>query len=408
MENHSFKCIGCASTTKDFIGSFGDVPNCNYYVSEQNKAKLLSRYPLELVLCTSCKLLQIGHEISYAEIFNDDYPYFSSCSTSWLTHSRNATDHYQSTFSLTPDCGILEIGSNDGYFLKNWSNFSRVIGVEPCLGPAYASEKLGIKTYKDFFSKKLANHIGSVDGVNFDLIVSNNMMAHTPNLEDVLDGVKYLLSDRGNFVVEVQNAVEMVLEGKFDTTYHEHFSYFTITSACNVFKANGLFIYDVEKLPTHGGSIRLYAQKNRDAKPTARLIKLLKEEEALNVGNESFYKNIFLLAAESKKSINIALRNHKQFVAYGAPTKGNVFINYCGLDERHIKFTSDMSEYKQGKFMPGSGIPVLKPSKELYENESKILILPWNLADEIVEQFKDWGVSAELYVAVPKFERIYP
>jgi SAM-dependent methyltransferase len=395
-------CIGCGSKNIDALGTLGKLPNCNRFELSQQEALDLPKYELDLVKCSNCNLVQVGTHLPIVEMFSDNYPYFSSYSKSWLDHCKLAAKSYKEMFNIGMGSSILEIGSNDGYFLKYFNECSFVLGVEPTKGPAEAAIKDGVKTKIDFFNDDVAVEIIENHG-QFDLILSNNMLAHTPDLMSVLSGVRRALNEDGKFIVEVQYAADMFFDGKFDTVYHEHFCYYTISSALNVFEKNGLYISDVERLSTHGGSIRLYASKQKVAQ-SDRLKRLLaKEIEQFSIGN--IYKQFFEKAQKSKNSFLKYVSDNGPIVCYGAPTKGNVFLNYCNVTFDSIKFTCDMSPLKQNRYCPGSGIPIYSANKTIYKEHSAILILPWNIKAEVIKQFNDYGIGAKRFITtIPELE----
>ena len=331
-----------------------------------------------------------------------DVEYKCSYSKSWLDHCKLAAKSYKEMFNIGMDSSILEIGSNDGYFLKYFNECSVVLGVEPTKVPGKAAIKDGVKTKIDFFNDDVAVEIIEDHG-QFDLILSNNMLAHTPDLMSVLSGVRRALNEDGKFIVEVQYAADMFLDGKFDTVYHEHFCYYTINSALNVFEKNGLYISDVERLSTHGGSIRLYASKQKVAQSDRLKRLIVKEIEQFSVGN--IYRQFFEKAKKSKNNFLKYISDNGPIVCYGAPTKGNVFLNYCGVTFESIKFTCDMSPLKQNRYCPGSGIPIHSVNKTMYKEHSAILILPWNIKTEVIKQFNDYGIGAKKFITtIPELE----
>lgn len=395
-------CIGCGSKNIKTLGSLGKLPNCNQFETTQSAAIHLQKYELDLVKCEACDLVQVGTHLPITEVFNDNYPYFSSYSKSWLEHCRLATLQYKEIFNIGINSSVLEIGSNDGYFLKYFKDSKIVLGVEPTKGPAEAAIRNGVKTIIDFFNDAVAAEIVKQEG-QFDLILSCNMLAHTPDLRSVLSGVRRSLKAKGNFVVEVQYASDMFLSSKFDTVYHEHFCYYTLNSAINVFQNNGLYIYDAELLQTHGGSLRIYASKNNI--PSTERMKLLLEQEKEKYSNSNVYKEFFMTAEKLKKDFLHYIKENGPLVGYGAPTKGNVFLNYCGVSHRDIEFTCDMSPLKQNRYCPGSGVPIYSVNEKFYKKYETILILPWNIKNEIIKQFENKGLHNKKFItAIPRFE----
>ena len=397
-------CIGCGSVDLSPLGSLGKVPSCNHFEQTYEKAVNLPKHELNLIKCQSCELVQLGTHLPYFEMFGDDYPYFSSLSSGWLEHCRTAADHYKEILNVSEVSRVLEIGSNDGYMLQNFLYCRNIIGVEPSSSAASVAIAKGIDTIVSYFDDGLASQIVEDYG-SFDLILSNNMMAHTPNLQAVLRGVKLALADKGTFVTEVQYATEMFGAGKYDTVYHEHFCYFTLRSACEVFRRNGLNIYDVEMIETHGGSIRVYADHGQKF-ITTRLELLLENEDKI-ISGVTLFDNFFEQANTSREEVLKFLNKNGPIVAYGAPTKGNVFMNFCGLTNDHIEFTCDLSPLKQGRFCPGSGVKILPFNAELYSGKSNVILLPWNIKNEIVQQFNSYGIlTPSFFTAVPSLMKV--
>lgn len=399
-------CIGCGSTDLALAGSLGKMPNCNRFVTDHIDALSLPRFELNLVFCSRCKLSQVGTHLPTTEIFSDHYPYFSSASSTWVEHARLLSEECTKRFSLNPDDLVVEIGSNDGYLLRNFKKNCRVLGIEPSLQPAKKALAQGIPTTIEFFSCRGANVIREEHGTA-KIIYSLNMLAHSPDLKDILEGVHNLLADDGTFIVEVQYAVEMVKSGKFDTIYHEHFSYFSFTSLKNILGLHGLDIFDVQVLPTHGGSLRVFARKLSNNYPvSSRCDSLLWSENEIGVNGLSFYENLFSKAEKIKSNTLNFFENNPKVFGYGAPTKGNVFLNYCGLSSSDILFTSDRSPMKIGHFTPGSAIPVYEPKHHLYEGSPAVIILPWNISSEVAQLFRDWNLpEISLYTFVPEIKK---
>ena len=397
-------CIGCSSDNLLPLGSLGEVPSCNHFEKTYKKAVGLPKHELNLIKCQSCELVQLGTHLPYFEMFGDDYPYFSSLSSGWLEHCRIAANQYKEILSLSEGSRILEIGSNDGYMLQNFPYCSNILGVEPSSSAASVAIAKGIETVVSYFDEDLASQIVQDHG-SFDLILSNNMMAHTPNLQAVLRGVKLALAEMGTFIVEVQYAAELFGSGKYDTIYHEHFCYFTLQSAREVFHRSGLNIYDVEMIKTHGGSIRLYADHGQKSK--TRRLKLIQEDEDQIISGGTLFSKFFERASASRDEIINFLNENGPIAAYGAPTKGNVFMNFCGLTNDHIEFTCDLSPLKHGRFCPGSGVKILPFSADLYSGKSNVLLLPWNIQNEIIQQFKAHGISgSSFFTAMPSLNKV--
>ncbi len=370
-------------------------------------------YPLNTLVCESCWLVQLEEFLAADEIFTDEYPYFSSYSETWLAHARRYAEMMIERFGFDGNSKIVELASNDGYLLKNFSERGiDVLGIEPCANVAAAAVELGIPTTVRFFGTELANELVA-DGVRADLLIGNNVLAHVPNLNDFVQGMKILLADDGIITMEFPHLKKLIELNQFDTIYHEHFSYFSLVSVERVFRAFGLVIFDVEQLPTHGGSLRIYARHDGDgSKPVRESVHALRQEE-LDAGYEQ--PDVYLAYAEKVRETKRQLlsflieakRAGKTIVGYGAPAKGNTLLNYCGIRKDFLDYTVDISPVKQGLLLPGTHIPVFAPEKISETRPDYVLILPWNLKEEIMSQMahiRDWG--GKFVVAIPELEVI--
>lgn len=392
-------CIACESIMLTELGSLGKLPSCNQFHDGYDDALRAPKFDLDLVQCDNCDLVQLGTHLPFDELFGANYPYFSSLSESWLAHCERAAAKYVTDFKIDAKTSVLEIGSNDGYMLRNFSNCKLAIGVEPSSSAASVALRRGIHTITAFFDAEVADEIYNKFG-GFDVIISNNMMAHTPNLKSVLQGAHKLLNDTGVFVIEVQYATKMFAEGIFDTVYHEHYCYYTLKSATKVLKENALYVFDVEFIPTHGGSIRIYAARNYRA--VSDRLKISYENEEKELSRYKFYGEFFTKAIETKNAVVKFVEKNGPIVAYGAPTKGNVFMNFCELTDDHVKFTCDASPLKSDRYCPGTGVKVKAPNFDLYRNEDHVLILPWNIKDEIQQNFlKNGCTNCKFMTAIP-------
>lgn len=401
-------CIGCESNLISEVGTLGYLPNCNFFPKTKDEAINLQRYNLNVVVCNNCKLAQVGTHLPVESIFNNDYPYFSSASSSWLSHSKDLANYLSKKLSIEKNDLVVELGSNDGYFLKNFSKQIKTLGIEPSKAPAKKASEIGIETINDFFSENLATQILSSHG-KAKIIASMNMLAHSPDLRGILNGVKTLLKSDGVFISEIQYSIEMFKSGKFDTIYHEHFSYFSLTSILNIFETVGLNIFDVEFVDTHGGSMRIFASPNNSKnKISENISRTLNYEKKIGVNNLDFYSNIFSKANTIKENFKSLIDKHKYIIGYGAPTKGSVFCNFCELSPSDILHTTDVSELKQGNFMPGTGIPILPPTANAYMDSDAVVVFPWNISEEIKKIFSKWFPNKKnfLYVAVPELKKI--
>lgn len=364
-------------------------------------------FPLKIFVCHSCWLVQVDELEKADAIFNEEYTYFSSYSTSWLAHAKQYTDMMEQRFNLNSESFVVEIASNDGYLLQYFKEKNiPVLGVEPSSNTAEVARKKGIESINDFFGEQLAQqHLSK----KADLILGNNVLAHVPNINDFVKGVKIALKPTGINTFEFPHLCKLVAENQFDTIYHEHFSYLSLTSLVKIFKKQGLKIFDVEQLPTHGGSLRIFTcHDENDSYPIEqRVIELLNEEEQLGVNSLSYYTNFQEKVDQIKDDFMSFLikakKDGKKVIGYGAAAKGNTLLNYCGIKGNDwIKFVVDASPHKQGKLLPGSRIPVVDKSEIEQFKPDYIVIFPWNLKQEIVEQLdyaRSWG--AQFVVAIP-------
>ena len=369
----------------------GNQPLCNNFVNSGLKHIPDELFPLEVYFCSNCKLTQLAHDIPPSKIFNN-YHYLSSYSQSWLNHARNYSQKIIKRFNLNANSFVAEIASNDGYLLQNFleSNIP-CIGIEPAKNIAKISEKKGIKTIDSFFSYLLSNELVNNFG-KADLVISNNVYAHVPDINDFTRGVKNFLKPSGVWTIEVPYLKELIENNQFDTIYHEHYFYFSIISLDSIMRLNKLKIFDVENLESHGGSLRLYiTHDNNDQIHVNEIVEnAIKHEIKLGFDNIEIYKNFKVKVEYIKNNLTQILVSNKKdgktIAAYGAPGKGNTLLNYCNFDSSIIEFTVDKNPLKQNTFLPGSRIPVYHPEKLKELQPDLILILPWNLKKEIMNE----------------------
>ena len=365
-------------------------------------------YPLRLLVCEKCHLVQIGEYKKAYEIFHDDYLYFSSYSKSWLTHARNYAAMISERLALGPQNFVIEIASNDGYLLQNFQEANiPCLGIEPTKGTAEVAREKGIEVITDFFGLKIAEQLAA-EGRQADLVIGNNVLAHVPDLNDFVGGLKAVLKRGGVINMEFPHLLRLVEGNQFDTIYHEHFSYFSFLTVQRIFSVHELIIFDVEEIPTHGGSLRIYAGHARDAsKPVSPSVKkLAKRETDLGMNTSAYYSGFQAKADKIKYdllSFLIAEKSEgRKVAAYGAAAKGNTLLNYCGVKRDLIEFVVDASPHKQGKYLPGSHIPIVAEEKLQQWRPDYVLILPWNIKEEIMGQIqyiKNWG--GRFLVATP-------
>jgi SAM-dependent methyltransferase len=367
-------------------------------------------YPLRVYICTSCLLVQ-AEEFEGPESIFTNYAYFASYSDTWLKHARAYAEMAVRRFGLDQQSLVLEIASNDGYLLQYFiANGIPVLGVEPAANVAAAALNNGIPTMVRFFGEETARDL-ALKGKKADLIVGNNVLAHVAKLNDFVQGMKIVLKPDGVITMEFPHLMRLMQENQFDTIYHEHFSYFSLIAVERIFAAHGLALFDVEELPTHGGSLRIYARHTEDAsKPVGqRVIDLrLREEDAGLSSLQGYLSFADKVKVTKYKLLNFlikAKREQKSIVGYGAPAKGNTLLNYCGIRSDLIDYTVDRSPHKQGHFLPGTHIPIYSPDKIKETRPDYLLILPWNLKDEVIDQMRhirDWG--GQFIVPIPEVQ----
>ena len=391
-------CRHCKTELKHDFVDLVSSPPANSFLTHEELNEPETYYPLKLYVCHECYLVQIDEHKKATDIFNSDYIYYSSFSKSWLEHAKRYTEMMQERFGINEDSMVVEIASNDGYLLQYFKEKNvGVLGIEPTRNTAAEAVKKGISTVTDYFSRKLAVRLG----MKADLVIGNNVLAHVPDINDFVSGMNVLLSDNGIITMEFPHLLKMIEECQFDTIYHEHFSYLSLISVQRIFKEQGLEIFDVEEIPTHGGSLRIYAKHSGNQKyaTTENVAIVLQKEEAAGLKNMDTYKNFQAVVSQIKYNfLQFVLeqkKNGKKVAAYGAAAKGNTFLNYCGIVGTDlIDFVVDASPYKQNKYLPGAHIPVKSEYTIKEQKPDYIIILPWNLRDEISKQLNyisEWG-----------------
>lgn len=407
------QCRSCGTTLAHTFVDLGMSPLANSYIKPEQRSRMEPFYPLHVYVCSACLLVQLEQFSSPHDIFSD-YAYFSSFSDSWLAHAKRYVDMIADRFQLGQDSKVVEIASNDGYLLQNFvARGVPVLGVEPAANVAEVAKQKGVNTTVAFFGEKTACGLVAA-GWGADLIVGNNVLAHVPDLNDFVKGLKVLLKPTGLITMEFPHLVQLMEQNQFDTIYHEHFSYFSFLAVEKVFARHGMTLFDVEELPTHGGSLRIYARHAQDSsKPIgARAQGLKAREEKAGFGRLDHYLSFGPQVEATKRkllSFLIAAKQEgKRVVGYGAPAKGNTLLNYCGVRTDFIDYTVDRSPHKQGHFLPGVHIPIHSPEKVRETRPDYLLILPWNLREEVMEQMafiRDWG--GKFVVPIPEV-RVYP
>ena len=391
------------------FADLGVSPISNAFLRSDQLNKMEPFYPLHVYVCEVCLLVQLEEFESPERIFNDQYAYYSSYSDSWLDHARQYTELMTTKLSLNEKSFVIEIASNDGYLLQFFLQKGiPVLGIEPSNNVANAARRKGIDTWVSFFTAATARELVSKKG-KADLVLGNNVLAHVPALNDFVEGLKSILSDNGVLTMEFPHLLFLMQDNQFDTIYHEHFSYFSFLAVARIFAAHGLRIFDVDRLSTHGGSLRIYAA--HDGSPRWQeqpaVMELLAEERRAGLDNISTYstfsEQVYRTKRELLDFLVSAKTARKRIVGYGAPAKGNTLLNYCGIRSDFLDFTVDRSLHKQGMYLPGTHIPIAAPAKIFETRPDYVLILPWNLQDEIVAQMA--GISAwggKFVVPIPK------
>ncbi len=399
-------CRFCKTLLKNVFIDLSNSPPSNSYLTlkQLNEPELF--YPLRVHICHECKLVQVDGHKKENDIFNKDYLYFSSYSTSWLSHAKQYAMMITDRLSLNESSLVTEIASNDGYLLQYFNESNICLGIEPASSTAKIAKEKGIKVIEDFFSSSLAKGLNKSD-----LIIGNNVIAHVPDIDDFVKGLKIALKEYGSITIEFPHILNIINKNQFDTIYHEHFSYLSFYTVQKIFKTHNLELYDVEKLSTHGGSIRIYAKhiSNKKLKISKNIEDLLNEEREFGLLDMDVYKSFQKKADKVKydfiEFLIRAKKGNKKVIAYGAAAKGNTLLNYAGIKSDLVKFVADKSPYKQGKYLPASHIPIVNESNIKDFKPDYILIFPWNIKDEIMEQLsyvKKWG--CEFVIAIPSLE----
>jgi SAM-dependent methyltransferase len=392
-------CRFCSTPLRHTLVDLGMSPLCESYLSAEQLNRMEPFYPLHVHICENCLLAQLEEYVSPEEIFTE-YAYFSSFADSWLRHAKAYTDLMLERFGLDSHSLVVELASNDGYLLQYFIEKGvPVLGVEPARNIANVAIEKGIPTRVEFFGEKTARDMVA-EGITADLVLGNNVLAQVPGLNDFVRGMKVLLKPHGVITLEFPHLVRLMEENQFDTIYHEHFSYFSLLAVEKIFAAHGLTIFDVEELPTHGGSLRIYARNAQDGTNpiSGRVAELRRREEEGGLTRMQTYSAFSEKVRETKRGLLEFLikakREGKRVCGYGAPGKGNTLLNYCGIRTDFLDFTVDRNPYKHGKFTPGTHIPIFPPEKIREARPDYVLILPWNFKDEIIKQMsfiREWG-----------------
>lgn len=407
-----FPCRACNTEVVQKFIDLGTTPLSNSYLKKADLNKKEPFYPLCTYVCNKCFLVQIEKFESPSKIFND-YAYFSSYSKTWQSHCQSYTKKIISRLNLNKESFVVELASNDGCLLKFFKKENiPVLGIEPAKNVAAIARKSGIETLTEFFNDTLAKRLTKKP----NLIIANNVLAHVPDLKSFVKGMQIFLKENGTITVEFPHLLKLINENQFDTIYHEHFSYFSLLSVEKVFKNYNMSVFDLDEIPTHGGSLRIYVKHiqtslNNDPRTIGENIyKVRSDEKKAGLEKISTYCNVSKRVVLTKKNLLEFLiqakKENKKVVGYGAPAKGNTLLNYCGIHEDLLEYTVDISPHKQGLFLPGVKIPIFEPEKIKVTKPEYILILPWNIKDEIVkdlEYTKEWG--CQLLTPIPELKK---
>jgi len=397
--NRPILCRFCRSEVRQTFVDLGMSPLCENYLQSWQLGEMEPFYPLHVYVCERCFLVQLEEFVTPDSIFTE-YAYFSSFSDSWLDHCRQYAAQMVDRCQLSDHSFVVELGSNDGYLLQYFVRMGiPSLGIEPAANVAKVAAKKQVSTLVRFFGRQLAIDL-TAEGKQADLLIGNNVLAQVPNLCDFVAGMKIILKPQGVLTVEFPHLLRLIEGNQFDTIYHEHFSYFSLLTATRIFGAHGLVLFDVEEVSTHGGSLRVFGRHFEDArKPvTTRVSELIAREEAAGLNAPECYHSFSEKVKKAKRALLSCLMHAKEegksIVGYGAPGKGNTLLNYCGVGKDLLDYTVDRNPYKQGRFTPGMHIPIYHPDKIVDTRPDYLLILPWNLRQEIMQQLsfvRGWG-----------------
>lgn len=407
------QCRFCKSEVTDLFIDLINSPASNSFLTEESLAHPEVFFPLKVFTCRNCFLVQIAEYKKSAAIFNDQYAYLSSYSTSWLAHSKRYTEKMIDRFNLSKTSKVIEVASNDGYLLQYFKEKNiPVLGIEPSANTAEVAIEKGIDTLVEFFGMVLAKKLVS-HNIKADLLLGNNVLAHVPDINDFVGGMKLVLKDHGVITMEFPHLMQLIDNNQFDTIYHEHYSYLSFYTVKQVFEAAGLEMFDVEELTTHGGSLRIYAKHKEDSTKdvSSNVEALLNKEISRGMTSLAYYDHFQEKALKVKLDFTEFLirqkKDQRKVAGYGAAAKGNTLLNYCGIKNDLIKFVVDANPYKQNKFLPASHIPVVTEDQLKKYQPDFVIIFPWNIKEEVMSQLyyiREWG--GKFVVPIPDLQVI--
>ena len=409
-DSTQMRCRFCGTELKHTFVDLGMSPLCESYLTAEHLNEMEPFFPLHVQVCGECFLVQLPEYVAPENIFTE-YAYFSSYSDSWLAHSKSYTDQMIERFSLDAKSLVVEVASNDGYLLQYFVERKiPVLGIEPAANVAAVAQQKGVPSLVKFFGRETARQLAGT-GQQPDLLLGNNVLAQVPDINDFVAGMKILLKPEGVITMEFPHLQRLMEQNQFDTIYHEHFSYFSLLATEKICAAHGLTLFDVEELPTHGGSLRIYARHTDDhSKPVGpRIRELRSREEALGYQKLETYTRFAEQVQETKRKLLEFLigakRSGKRIAGYGAPGKGNTLLNYCAIRTDFLDYTVDRNPYKHGRYLPGTHVPIYAPDRIRETRPDYLLILPWNLKDEIIKQnafIREWG--GKFVVPIPEVQ----